>query len=100
VAKFVAHQHLKLVSDWMKTLYDKLANCTGYYEGVKVWLYHPTHKKGKSPKLQSSWEGPYKAVIQINDLVYRIQWNPRSRVMVVHLDRLATYQGTTQEKWP
>jgi hypothetical protein len=53
---------------------------------------------GKSPKLQSSWEGPYKVVTWINDVVYRIQKNPRSRMMVVHLDRLATYQGAARDE--
>jgi hypothetical protein len=24
-------QHLKLASDWMKTRYDRLANCAGYH---------------------------------------------------------------------
>jgi hypothetical protein len=84
----------------MKTCYDRLANCTGYHEGVKVWLYRPTRMKGKLPKLQSSWEGLYNTVTQINDVVYRIQWNPRLRVMVVHLVQLAPYQGSTRDKWP
>jgi hypothetical protein len=84
-----ACQHLKLASDRMKTRYDKLASCTGYHEGNRVWLYHPTPMIGKSLKLQSSWEGPYKVITQINDVVYRIQRNPRSKMMVVHLDRLA-----------
>jgi hypothetical protein len=52
------HQHLKVASDWLKTQYDKLAN----FAGNRVWIYRPTHMKGKSPKLQSSWEGPYKVV--------------------------------------
>jgi hypothetical protein len=76
------HQHLKLASDQMKTRYDKLANCAGY----KVWLYRPTRTEGKWPNLQSSWEGPYNLVTGINDVVCRIQRNPRSRLMVVHLD--------------
>jgi hypothetical protein len=33
-----AHQHLKLASDWMKTHYDWLANCTGHHKGNCVWL--------------------------------------------------------------
>jgi hypothetical protein len=65
-------QHLKLARDRMKTRYDKLTNSTGYQEGDSVWLYRPTRTKGKSPKLQSSWEGPYKVVTRINDVVYRI----------------------------
>jgi hypothetical protein len=82
----------------MKTWYDKLANSTGYHEGDRVWLYCPTRTKGKSPKLQSSWEVPYKVVTQINDVVYRIHNNPRLRMMVVHLDWLATYQGVARDE--
>jgi hypothetical protein len=69
-----------------------VVNCPGYHEGNKVWVYRPTRTKGKSPKLQSSWEGLYKVVAWINDVVYRIQWNPRSRLTVVQLDQLTLYQ--------
>jgi hypothetical protein len=95
-----ARQHLKLAIDQMKTRYGRLANCVGYHEGNKVWLYCRIHMKGKSPKIQSPWEGPYSAVTWINDVVYRIQWNPTLRMMVVHLDRLAPYQGTAQDERP
>jgi hypothetical protein len=95
-----ASQHLKLANDQMKIHYDKLANCAGYHEGNRVWLYHPTHTKRKSPKLQSSWEGPYKVVTQINNVVYRIQRNPRSRMMAVHLNWLACYWGAACDEWP
>jgi endoribonuclease Dicer len=93
-----ARQNLKLASDRMKTRYDKLANSAGYQEGDMVWFYRPIRTKGKSPKLQSSWEGPYKVVNRINDVMYRIQKNPRSRMLVVHLDRLATYQGAARDE--
>jgi hypothetical protein len=99
LVKLVARQHLKLVSDGMKTRYDKLANSAGYHEGDRVWLYRPTRTKGKSPKLQSSWDGQYKVVTRIN-VVYRIQRNPRSRMMVVHLDRLTSYQGAARDELP
>jgi hypothetical protein len=46
-----AWQQMKLASDRMKTRYDKVANSTGFHED-RVWLYRPTRKKGKSPKLQ------------------------------------------------
>ncbi|KDR09269.1 hypothetical protein L798_00935, partial [Zootermopsis nevadensis] len=77
--------------DRMKARYDRLANSAGFQEGDRVWLYHPTRTKGKSPKLQTSWEGPYRVVTRINDVVYRIQRHTRARMMVVHLDRLAPY---------
>jgi hypothetical protein len=90
---------MQLASDRMKTRYDKLANSAGYHEGGRVWLYRPTRTKGRSPKLQSSWDGPYKIVTRINDVLYRIQRNPTSR-MVVNLDRLASYQGVDRDELP
>jgi hypothetical protein len=67
-----SRRHLKLASDRMKTRYDKLANCAGYHERDWVWLYRLTRKKKKSPKLQSSWDGSYKVINRINDVMYRI----------------------------
>jgi hypothetical protein len=93
-----ARQHLKMASDRMKTWYDKLANSAGYHEGDRVWLYCQKRTKGKSPKLQPACEGPYKIITRINDVVYRIQKTPRSRMMVVHLDRLAPYQGVVRDE--
>jgi hypothetical protein len=84
----------------MKTRYNRLANGAAYHKGDKVWLYCPTRTKGESPKLQSSREGPDKVVTQINDVVYRIQRNLRSRLMVVHLDQLEPYQATARDKRP
>jgi hypothetical protein len=67
-----AHQHLKLASDRMKAYYDRLAKSAGSQEGEQVWLYSPTCTKGKSPKLQLLWKGPYRVVTQINNVMYRI----------------------------
>jgi hypothetical protein len=86
-----ARRHLREARDRKKARYDRLANSTGYQEGDRVWLYRPTRTRGRSPKLQSAWEGPYKVITRINDVVYRIQRHSRSRMMVVHLDRLAPY---------
>jgi hypothetical protein len=33
-------------------------------------------------------------------MVNRIQRDPRSRIMVVHLDRLAAYQGAARDEQP
>ncbi|KAJ4449524.1 hypothetical protein ANN_00925 [Periplaneta americana] len=78
-----------MASDRMKVRYDRLSNSAGLQEGDLVWLNPPTRAKGKSPKLQRSWDGPYRVVSRINDVVYRIQRQPRGKMMVVHLDRLA-----------
>jgi hypothetical protein len=40
-----AYQHLKLASDWMKTHYDKLANCVTHHEDKNIRLYRQTRMK-------------------------------------------------------
>ncbi len=53
--------------------------------------FQSLQKERASPKLQRTWEGPYKVIKQINDLVYRIRRSPRTKLKVVHLDRLQPY---------
>lgn len=95
-----AHQHLKKASHRMKTLYSHLSNSAGYQKGENVWLSRPTRTKRKSPKLQSSWEGTYRLVIWMNDVLYRIQRKSRTKMTLVHLVLLEPYQGTTQDERP
>ncbi|KAJ8941537.1 hypothetical protein NQ318_010305 [Aromia moschata] len=76
-------------SNRMKETYDISANDGRYQPGNQVWLYNPQRRRGLSPKLQSSWEGPYEVVTRINDVVYRIQKLPRGKPRVVHFNRLA-----------
>jgi hypothetical protein len=54
----------------------------------------PTRTRGRSPKLQLAWEGPYKVITRINDVVYRVQRHPRSRMMVVHLRQIGAVPGS------
>ena len=64
---------LKIASDKMKTRYDIRSNSVGFQEGDQVWLFSPKRLHGRSPKLQSNWEGPYTLKKRINDVVYQIQ---------------------------
>jgi hypothetical protein len=41
--------------------------------------------KRKLPNFQFSWEDPYKEVDRMSDVIYRIQKNPRCRIMVIYL---------------
>ncbi|MEQ2257812.1 hypothetical protein ILYODFUR_038674 [Ilyodon furcidens] len=49
------------------------------------------HVKNKVKKFLPSYEGPFFILGQLDDLVYRIQKSPRSRVKVVHHDQLKRY---------
>lgn len=48
--------------------------------------------------LQPSWVGLYWGVMQINTIEYRIQQNPRSRMMVICLDWMTPYQETAWDE--
>ncbi|KAJ8952824.1 hypothetical protein NQ318_008145, partial [Aromia moschata] len=94
-----AREKLKMHSDKMKQRLDTTSTEIAFKPGDAVWLYAPKRTKGKSPKLQSNWEGPYTIIRKINDLVYRIQLSPRSKPKVVHLERLARYTGHNPPDW-
>uniref|UniRef100_A0A1B0DGB3 RNA-directed DNA polymerase n=1 Tax=Phlebotomus papatasi TaxID=29031 RepID=A0A1B0DGB3_PHLPP len=76
-----------------KDYYDRQHRLLTFLEGQDVWLYNPQRKKGRSPKLQSDWEGPYQVSQRINDVVYRIRKESRGRPRIVHVNRLAPYKG-------
>ncbi|KAJ8958719.1 hypothetical protein NQ318_016447 [Aromia moschata] len=94
-----ASEKLKMHSDKMKQRLDTTSTETALEPGDAVWLYAPKRMKGRSPKLQKNWEGPYTIIKKINDLVYRIQLSPRRKPKVVHLERLARYTGHDPPDW-
>jgi len=76
------------------TLYDRKAAGHSYSVGDHVWLHCPAITRGNSRKLHRPWQGPYKIVKVITDVLYRLQLvkQPRRRI-VVHYNRLKPYQG-------
>ena len=83
-----------MANDRMKARYDRAANTKCFHERQLVLPYNPKKKKGLYPKLQTSWNGPYKIVKRLNDVVYRIQktGSPRTKMKIVHIERLAKYR--------
>ncbi|UYV70790.1 K02A2.6-like [Cordylochernes scorpioides] len=87
-----AREKLEIASEAMKVRYDTHACGNDLQEGGLVWLYNPKRKKGLSPKLQKSWEGPFRIVNKLNDVVFRIQRSSHSKPKVVHFNRLAPFK--------
>lgn len=75
----------------MKACYDKKARQVSFEEGQRVWLFNPQKRRGRAPKLQSNWEGPYTIVKKLSDVVFCIRKTLRHREKVIHADRLASY---------
>ena len=94
-----ARGNMMLGSERHKRYYDHKAQNRGFERGDPVWLQNPRRKKGRTPKLQRPWEGPYLVTSRLDDLINRIQKGPRSKPMVVHVDRLKKYQGDSFDNW-
>ena len=94
-----ARGNMKLGSERHQRYYDHKAQNRGFERGDPVWLPNPRLTKGRTPKLQKPWEGPYLVTSSLDDLVYRIQKGPRSKPMDVHVDRLKKYQGNNFDNW-
>lgn len=92
-------EHLKFGSERNKRYYDHKASHRCFERGDPVWLHNPRRKKGRTPKLQRPWEGPYLVISRLDDLIYRIQKGPRSRPTIVHVKRLKKYQGHRFVNW-
>ena len=88
-----ARDRINLVSDKMKTRYDARAREPDFKEGDRVWLFNPTRRKGRCPKLQHNWDGPYTIIKRLNDVVVRIRKSPTAKPRVVHIDRVAPFYG-------
>jgi hypothetical protein len=69
-------EYLKMTRDRTKARYDHLTKSAEFLEDGQVWLHRPTWTRRESPKLQPSWEGAYKMVNWINDIVYTIEGHP------------------------
>ncbi|UYV78164.1 hypothetical protein LAZ67_16000346 [Cordylochernes scorpioides] len=94
-----AGENLHFSSEKMKyRYYVKTSNKT-FKEGEMVWLHNPQRKRGLSPKLQYQWEGPYKIIKCLNDVIFRIKKTPTSKPKVVHYNRLAPIRGTVPVQW-
>ena len=92
--------HLKLAGHAMWQQYQQRVREAEYQPGDKVWLHNPRRVRGLSPKLQSSWEGPYEVLEALSSVTYRIAAvGTRRRPKVVHVDRLWRFAGDGTFSW-
>ena len=80
-----------------KIRYDRRVRKINFNISQEVWLYNPRRVGGKSPKLQSNWEGPYKIIKRLSDVVFGIRKSNRHKCKIVHSDRLAPFYNRKLE---
>ena len=76
----------------MKARYNQLANSASLQEDSVAVLHYPEERK--ITEATDVLAAPYIVITRIN-VIYWIQWDPRAKKMVIHLDRLAPYLGAT-----
>ncbi|UYV82560.1 K02A2.6-like, partial [Cordylochernes scorpioides] len=94
-----AREKLHFSREKMKDRYNVKTSHKTFKEGEMVLLHNPKRKKGLYPKLQYQWEGPYKIIKCLNDVIYRIQKTRTSKPKVVHYNQLAPFRGSVPEQW-
>ncbi|KAL1254823.1 hypothetical protein QQF64_012884 [Cirrhinus molitorella] len=95
LAHQIARDALDQSVERAKKQYDKRAARTCYKVGDAVWhLVKGTKRvKNKIRKFLPNYDGPYFILGNLDDLVYRIQKNPRTKVKVVHHDKLKPFHS-------
>jgi hypothetical protein len=84
-----ARSQMLLAAKRQKHSYDQRLNTIPYAPGDNVWVKVMARVKGRSPKLSQRWEGPYKVVKCISNLVVRVKNAKRTRN--VHHNLLKPY---------
>ena len=95
----VARRHLGKAAKRQKRNYDKRVSSKPFRVGDSVWLHNIRRKKGRNPKLDCPWKGPYLVVSVLSDVTYRIQRSRRAKPKVIHADRLKPYLGPALKSW-
>ena len=95
----LARKNIEFSSGVQKRAYDHKVQQNSYGVGDLVWFYEPRRKKGKNKKLSRPWKGPYVIIKKLNDFIFRIQLNPKTKPKVVHHDRLKPYNGEDRPTW-
>ena len=72
----------------MKRAYDRKVHEKSFSPGQRVWVLNLRAYKGRCPKWERRYQGPYLIVEKINDVNYRVQKQPGQQTTVVHVDKL------------
>ena len=78
-----ARLHLKESGVREKRNHDKKLSWKPLQPGDSVWLHNIRRRKGRNPKLDNPWEGPFLVIASLSDVVYWIQKTPRSNPKVI-----------------
>ena len=95
----LAREYIGKSAERQKRDHDVRVAYNSFECGDLVYCLDTTRKKGLSPKLNSEkWQGPFVVTRKLNDLLFEIRQN-RSRMKIVHHDRLKPYLSNDLPQW-
>lgn len=92
-----ARQKMIEVNENQKRKYDTNTNQKQYTPGQHVWIASKARTKGKSPKLQNHWKGPYIVLGAVSDLVYKVKRSKTEKPKYVHHDQMKLFRSEINE---
>jgi hypothetical protein len=95
----IVTEHQKSQVERMKRNYDVNIKTPSFKVGDMVWYYYPRRFSGRSPKWSRVYIGPYKITAALNDVNFVLKTSPRSKPIVVHIDKLRPFFGSTPQCW-
>jgi hypothetical protein len=78
-----------------KRYYDRQTKLEQYQKGELVYLYDPTHKRGKAKKFSYQYKGPYEVQERISPLIYKIRMSDGT-FAVMYVNRLKRSYGSLE----
>jgi transposase InsO family protein/predicted aspartyl protease len=84
----LVRESLRVAAERRKRQYDLRVRPKEFAVGDRVWYFTPRRYRGRTPKWQQMYTGPYAVDDRLGALNYRIRKSANSRPFVVHVDKL------------
>ena len=95
----LARQSLNVAAERRKNMYDLRVRSKQFTRGQWVWYFCPRKFRGRSPKWQRLYSGPFLIVRVIQPSNYVIQRKKNGPLKVVHADKLKLWGGDPLPSW-
>ena len=73
-----------------KKYYDQKLSLQSCQPGDHVFVFFPNVKPGLTTKLECLWRGPFKVIVKITDVTYKINCGRKGKPQLIHVDRIRT----------
>jgi transposase InsO family protein len=95
----LAREQLGAQTARRKTYYEMNLKAHKFRPGDWVWYFYPRRRKGRSPKWERMYAGPFLVIEQCSPVNFLIQKSEKADPLVVHMDKLKLVEGSNPPSW-